>query len=181
MTTYIALLRGINVGGHKLIKMPALKACFEGLGLSHVQTYIQSGNVVFASDVDATGLLPKIRDGIEQQFGFSVELILNDVTAWHKLVEANPFAKDSANDPQYLHLTLLNKIPDEALIREAAAVETGVDEAFAIIDNAIYLYCPNGYGLTKLDNKFWEKKLKVIATTRNWNTVRQLLQLAETE
>ena len=179
MAVYISLLRGINVGAQKSIKMVDLKALYEGLGLDNVKTYIQSGNVLFTSDESAAALQSQIRHAIEQKYGFSVELMVCTIADWRRLIAANPFVTDGTRDPKYMHLTLLDKIPDAKIIGGLGEVPKGEAEEYAIVDDAVYFYAPSGYGITKLSNNFWEKKLKVNATTRNWNTVNKLLELAE--
>jgi uncharacterized protein (DUF1697 family) len=178
MAVYISLLRGINVAAQKSIKMADLKALYEDLGLGNVKTYIQSGNVIFTSD-ETVALQPKIREAIKEKFGFSVELIVCSIPDWRRLIAANPFTKGGDRDSKYMHLTLLDKIPDAKIIDGLGEVKTGEAEEYAIVDDAVYFYAPSGYGITKLSNNFWEKKLKVNATTRNWNTVNKLLEMAE--
>lgn len=177
MTVYISLLRGINVGGQKSIKMVDLRALYEALGFDKVQSYVQSGNVVFTSDEPATTITTAICDGIAEKFAYSVPVMVLTLEAWRNLKESNPFAQDSDKDPKHLHITLLGAIADEQSIHDLEAIDTGSDE-YSIIDKIVYLHCPNGYGRTKLNNNFWEKKLNVSATTRNWNTVNKLLALA---
>lgn len=178
MTVYISLLRGINVSGQKKVKMAELSALYETLGLDSIKTYVQSGNVVFQSDQSPGDLSDKIHAAIEKQFGFSVEVLVRSLDDWRALVERSPFAGDGDKDPKYLHITLLAQLPDKQAIAELEVPQAGADE-YRIDGQAVYLHCPNGYGRTKLNNNFWEKKLKVGATTRNWNTVNKLLELAE--
>jgi uncharacterized protein (DUF1697 family) len=174
MPIYISLLRGINLGTHKQIRMPALKSLYESLGLSSVKTYIQSGNVVFETDASASELAPEIEKAIEAQYGFLAETLVFPQEEWKELIKANPFP-DAA--PKALYLTLMAAAPKAELIEAIGEVKAG-DDQYRIIGRAIYLYCPNGYGRTKLHNNFWERKLKVVATTRNWNSMMNLLALA---
>lgn len=178
MTVYISLLRGINVSGQKKVKMAELSALYETLGLGSGKTYVQSGNVVFQSDQSPADLSDKIHAAIEKQFGFSVEVLVRTLDDWRALVERSPFAGDGDKDPKYLHVTLLAQSPDKQALAELDVPQAGADE-YRIAGQVVYLHCPNGYGRTKLNNNFWEKKLKVGATTRNWNTVNKLLELAE--
>jgi uncharacterized protein (DUF1697 family) len=179
MAVFISLLRGINVGGQKKVKMADLKAVYEALSLENVTTYVQSGNVVFESSESETfALSQKIYEGIEKAFGFSAEIITRTVDDWRELIEHNPFGKNSEKDPKYLHVTLLAEVPDKQLVQDVSTMRFEPDE-YIVQGDVVYLYCPNGYGRTKLTNTFWEKKLKVGATTRNWNTVNKLLELAE--
>jgi uncharacterized protein (DUF1697 family) len=172
MTSYISLLRGINLGAHKQIKMPALKALYETLGLKNVQTYIQSGNVVFESDESAEIIAPKIQAAIEKDYGFLAETMVISRTEWEAIIEANPF---SDREAQFVHYTLLEAPPKPELLEKLGDVKAEADE-YRIIGRTIYLYCPNGYGRTKLNNNFWERKLKLVATTRNSKTMMKLLE-----
>lgn len=179
MTIYISLLRGINVSGQKKIKMADLKALYEALDLENVKTYIQSGNVVFESDKKPPFDLPaNIREAIQEKYGFSVPVEVRSLNYWRILIKDNIFCLDHEKDDKYFHVTVLAEIPDEKLMHEIDKLSFGDDEYF-IVGNRIYLYCPNGYGRTKLNNNFWERKLKVSATTRNWKTVKKLLELAD--
>jgi uncharacterized protein (DUF1697 family) len=103
MTIVISLLRGINVSGQKKIKMAALKALYEGLGFENVTTYVQSGNVVFESDDDPQSLSRRIRDGIEEESGYSVAVMIRTPDEWRALVERNPYAKEGVEDPEHLN------------------------------------------------------------------------------
>ncbi len=179
MTVYISLLRGINVSGQRKIKMTELKALYETLGLSHVQTYIQSGNVVFDSrKASASSLEASIIRGIDSQFGFAVDVLIRTVDEWRRIIEHNPFSSDGEKDIKHLHVTLLAEPPDKQRLLNLTAIETGADE-YHLDQQVVFLYCPNGYGRTRLTNTFWEQKLKVTATTRNWRTVNQLLDMAQ--
>jgi uncharacterized protein (DUF1697 family) len=179
MTTYIAILRGINVSGHKMIKMDALRELCTTLQFKNTQTYIQSGNIVFQyQKVKEQKLTETIKAAILKQFGFEVPVIVIEYDEWKKVIKDNPFTKDKAKDPAYLHVTFLADIPDA----EKAAKLTGEKypgEEIRIIGKAVYLYCPNGYGNAKLTNSFLESKLKVMATTRNWKTTNELARIAE--
>lgn len=178
MTTYISLLRGINVSGQKIIKMDALRKMYEGLGFISIQTYVQSGNVIFkAMEKDAKELETLIALEIEKEFGFNVPVIVFDVKTFQDIINNNPFAREGVKDKAFLHVTFLAEVPnvfDEIKIIE----KKDQAEEIVIVSNVVYLYCPNGYGKTKLHNTFLEKKLKVPATTRNWKTCNELLSMA---
>jgi uncharacterized protein (DUF1697 family) len=177
--TYIAILRGINVSGQKMIKMPALKKMFEDLGFGNVQTYIQSGNVLFHhAKADDTDLGKLIHEGIQQTFGFEVPVIVLSKADMEAVFHQNPFAKDSEKDVSKLHVSFLSQIPEIELVNKIEATKYLPDE-FVVKEKTIYLFCPAGYGQTKLHNNFFESKLKCTATTRNWKTVNELLKLAE--
>jgi len=178
MPVVISLLRGINVSGQKKIKMAELKALYEALGFERVTTYVQSGNVVFESGDDPATLAVRIREGIEDELGYAVSVMVRTLDEWRALVERNPYGKEAIENPKHLHVTLLDAPPDEGLLDAVREVEDSICD-FHLDAQAIYLYCPEGFGRTKLSNNFWERKLKVAATTRNWNTMNKLLELAE--
>ncbi len=179
MTIMISLLRGINVSGQKKIKMAELKMLYQSLGLDAVTTYIQSGNVVFISrDVAPRELSRKIETAIEEKFYYSVSVFVYSINDWKAVIENNPFCKNTNKDPRRLYITLLAEMPEKQLVKELNQTANDIDE-FDLNGKAVYLYCPNGYGRTKLSNNFFEKKLKVPATTRNWNSVNKLLELAQ--
>jgi len=179
MPAYIAMLRGINVSGHKLIKMQALRASFGALRFSNVKTYIQSGNVVFgAEDRSVAAVSKKIERRILRDFGFSVPVFLRTAKELEETIKRNPFLTDTAIDHSKLHVTFLS---DAAPAPAVEVLQTLVmkPEQIRVIGRQIYLYCPNGYGQTKLSNTAIEKKLSVGATTRNWKTVNTLLAMTQ--
>jgi uncharacterized protein (DUF1697 family) len=178
MNTYVSMLRGINVGGKKRIQMQQLVALYESLGLANVRTYVQSGNVVFDSAAaDASRLARLIEDGITKTFGFPVAVLIRTKDELARVIENNPFVKQKGIDVDKLHVTFLSDLPDGAGLDQVRAAGDQAD-SFVVTDREVYLYCPNGYGRTKLSNDFFEKKLRVTATTRNWRTVTALLQIA---
>jgi uncharacterized protein (DUF1697 family) len=177
MPAYIAMLRGINVSGHKAIKMESLRASFAKLGFRGVQTYVQSGNVIFNSAAKAAGLLEKIEKAIQEDFSFKVPVVLKTADELADIVKRNPFLKIPDADESKLHVTFLSNDPPknaEALLQPHVTKP----EEFHIDGRAVYLFCPNGYGRTKLTNTAIEKKFSCRATTRNWNTTKTLLKMA---
>ena len=178
MHTYIALLRGINVNGQKMISMEKLRALLEDLDLTGVTTYIQSGNVVFQSMPAKHFVLEKkIKGAIQDVFGFSVPVFVKTRDEWQEIISTNPFVGRKNIDESLIHVTFLSDMPNQSVVDEMLAGEYGDDECVFSGKN-VYLYCPNGYGKTKLSNSFFEKKTKLIATTRNWKTILKLLELA---
>ena len=177
MTTYISILRGINVSGQKIIKMDALKRMYEKLNFENVQTYVQSGNVIFSvKETDTKEIEKIISSQIEKEFGFDVPVIVLSAKTLGTIIENNPFTNDNSKEPQFFHVTFLA----DSLIefdKEKIVEKKHASEKIAFTPNAVYLYCPNGYGRTKLNNNFLENKLKVPTTTRNWKTTRELLKL----
>lgn len=178
MTTYISILRGINVSGKNIIKMDALRKMYKNLGFENVTTYVQSGNVVFVSKNIATDKLGhKISGQIKDEFGLDVPVIVLTIDQLKRIVENNPFLKEQSKDRIFFHVTFLSTIPDNYDVKTIEDKKQSGEEIF-FADNAVYLYCPNGYGQTKLTNSFLEAKLKVGATTRNWKTTNELLKIA---
>jgi len=179
MTTYISLLRGINVSGQKLLKMDALRKLYENLGFSNIKTYVQSGNVIFTSKkADLTELAQTITQQIEKDFGFEVPVIVLTIDDLKHIIDNNPFLAQNDKDTSYFHVTFLSSKPQK---KDFKAIEEKKlnGEEISFTDNAIYLYSPNAYGKTKLTNSFLEKKLEVSATTRNWKTTNALLKIAQ--
>lgn len=175
---YIAILRGINVSGRNLIKMEALRHAFESLGFKQISTYIQSGNVIFHSDItDETTLENIIRNMILQDFGYDIPCIVVHADQLEQIIDQNPLTAQIDKDVAFFHVTLLAEKPksnDMTSLRE----KKQLDEEIFLVDRALYLYCPYGYGKTKLTNNLIESKLKVSATTRNWRTLHELLKMA---
>ncbi|MGZ6213790.1 MAG: DUF1697 domain-containing protein [Candidatus Limnocylindria bacterium] len=177
MTTYVALLRGINLGGRQRIAMERLRAVFVSLGHESVTTYVQSGNVVFTSRIEDAGALAA---GIEQRIAEELELEVSVVTRRAgelvEVLDGNPFLRRRA-DPSKLHVTFLGDAPDESAVALVDADRYAPDE-LVVAGREVYLHCPGGYGRTKLTNAFFEQRLGVVATTRNWRTVTKLVELS---
>jgi uncharacterized protein (DUF1697 family) len=179
MNTFVAILRGINVGGKRMIKMEALKQLFASLGFSKIETYIQSGNVFFqCKKISEEKLAATIAKEIESVFAFDVPTIVKNVDELKQIITNNPFTKDKNKQVEFLHVTFLAITPTKENVDAITKLSFG-DDAFAIINKAVYLYCPNSYSNSKLTNGFFENKLKVIATTRNWKTCNELVSIAE--
>ena len=159
--------------------MDALRNLYDNLGFHNVSTYIQSGNVIFRSnDIDTHKLEQKIFRQIEKEFRFEVPIFVLSVDKLKYIIDNNPFLKDTNKDMAFLHVTFLSSKPDyyDTKVIEDKKQE-GEDVIF--VDDAVYLYCPNGYGRTKLTNNFLEIKLKTGATTRNWKTMIELLKISQ--
>ncbi len=176
MNTYIALFRGINVGGKHLIKMKELVALLEELGCTAVGTYIQSGNAVFRHRAAAPGLAKKIRAAIGASKGFEPEVMLLTRDRIARAAESNPFP-EGEEDPAKLHLSFLAAEPDRPDLSVLEALSSG-GECFELIGEVFYLHAPQGIGRSKLAAKV-EKVLGVPTTARNWRTVQKLLELAD--
>jgi len=178
MRTYIALLKGINVSGQKLIKMDDLRNSFSSLGFVNTRSYIQSGNIIFETNFQADTIENMIARKIEHDFGFQVPVLVYSVEKWKQMIDNNPFLGKSEMDISFLHISFLSKSPTNYNI-ESLNKKKLESEEFHITENAVYLYCPHGYGKTKLNNGFWETQLRVIATTRNWKTATEILRIAQ--
>lgn len=178
MQTFISILRGINVSGQKKILMTDLKSLYESLKFSDVKTYIQSGNASFKTNekLSDVQLAQKIEKAIYKKYSFEVPVIIRNEDELKKITSSNPFLKEKGIDIKKLHVTFLSQIPGKAEIDNISEVDYSPDK-FIITGKEIYLHIPESYGETKLSNNFFEKKLKVKATTRNWNTVNQLLEM----
>jgi uncharacterized protein (DUF1697 family) len=177
MNTFISMLRGINVSGYNNISMSDLKKLYESLDFKNVVTYVQSGNVIFdTTKQEASKLSSLIETQIKKSFNLSVSVLLRDKNDLQRIISINPFIKRK-KDPIKLYVTFLHSAPAPFDFNKLPLPSTESDE-FIIIDREIFIFCPNGYGRSKLNNNFFEKKLNVIATTRNWNTVTTLFKLA---
>ena len=178
MSKFIALLRGINVSGQKQIKMSDLKSLFEDLNFTNVQTYIQSGNVIFESKTDdLKSLVGKIEKKIKKEFGFDVKIILTTCAELEHIINKNPFLKKQKANPDRVYVTFLSEEPSTISIKKLKEINYNSEEYF-IVSKTIYVFLPNGYGKAKLNNNLFENKLKVFGTTRNWKTVNKLFGLS---
>ena len=175
MHTYISILRGINVSGQKKIIMADLVKLYEDLGFTDVKTYIQSGNVVFNSTkkVSNSLLVKQIEIKINEIYGFQVPVIIRTVDELSKIIASNPFKNETSDN---LYITFLSNLPNSNHLENLTELNYLLDE-FIVIEKEIYLNV-SSYGTTKLSNSFFENKLKVTATTRNWNTVNKLLAIS---
>ena len=175
MITYVALLRGINVGGKHLLPMEELREILAALGCENVRTYIQSGNAVFVSDSDRDALTSEIRSAIEKRFGFSPKILLLSSERLVEIAASNPFPEAEKN-PKFLHVWFLADRPLNPDLVKLGNTKTNSEE-FSLGEGAFYLYTPDGLGRSKLAGQV-EKCLGVDVTARNWRTVVKLLELA---
>jgi uncharacterized protein (DUF1697 family) len=172
MRTFVALFRGINVGGHNSLPMRELVEVLQDLGLREVKTYIQSGNVVFQSEFgEPADLMDRMGDAIEKSHGFRPEVLLLEVDELQRAMAANPFP-EAEQEPRTLHLYFLASEP-EHLDLEALESVRRESERFQLKGKVLYLHAPKGIGRSKLAARV-EKSLGVAATARNWRTVGKI-------
>lgn len=161
-----------------MIKMDALRDIYGDLKLSHADTYIQSGNVVFQSRTEnAQEIAKQISKKLLQKLKVSVPVLVLELDELKTVAKNNPFIRRK-EDTRFLHVTFLAEAPKK---EDLAVIQHNLyaPDEFVVSGKAVYLFCPGGYGNTKLNNTFFEKKFKVTTTTRNWNTVLELLTMAE--
>ena len=177
METYIALLRGINVSGHKIVKMDTLRKVLEELDFENIKSYIQSGNIIFDSSVRGTGVLEnRITQKIEEYFGFLVPVMVVTPDALKTIVKKNPFPNlEDATQP---YVAFLSEVPTAAAISVLQQIDFGGD-MFTTIGKTIYLHYAGSVADTKLSNAAIERNLKIRATSRNWKTVLKLIELSD--
>lgn len=177
-STYVALLRAVNVGGRGKVAMADLREWCDDIGFEDAVTYIQSGNVVFSSPVtDVAGLSVALADRIEAGCGVRTSVIVRPASELAEVAASNPFLVPGA-EPRRLHVAFLADAP--AAERVAALdPDRSPPDAFAVAGRHVYLSYPNGSGRSKLTNDYLERTLATVATARNWNTVTKLVELAE--
>jgi uncharacterized protein (DUF1697 family) len=182
VTTYVAFLRGINVGGNKLIKMEDLKRAFVSLGFKNVRTFIQSGNVIFETEeVDESVVVKKIEQRLRKSFGHEITVVLRTIEQIQKLVKRSPFKQIGADDDVMLFVAFLTADPAVKPKLPMASTTENLD-VVSVRDRAAFIVCrrkKNGW--FGFPNNFIEKQLKVGATTRNWTTVSKIAALPATK
>jgi uncharacterized protein (DUF1697 family) len=178
MPTYIALLRGINIGPHKRMKMEKLRASCEGLGFAGVKTYIQSGNVIFkAPKLSPAALSKKLGECIAKDFGFSAEVISRSREELKAIIDGNPFMKERNLDLSKLHVVFLSKAPSTPSLKKLQELTLAPDRTRSS-GTEIYFYFPNGVSGSSLWKHPLDRVTGVPGTMRNWNTVNKLYEMA---
>jgi len=178
ITTYVALLRGVNVGGRNKLSMGDLTAMFKRAGCEACKTYIQSGNMVFkARPALAAGIPTLIASEITERFGYRVPLVVRTVEDLREIVNTNPFLSTGV-DSKWLYVAFLADSPESSRVTELDPHRSPQD-SFLVRGREIFMYCPNGMGRTKLTNEYFDSKLATTSTVRNWRTVSTLLQMAD--
>jgi uncharacterized protein (DUF1697 family) len=176
MPVFVAMLRGVNVGGNSL-KMDWLREACEGIGLKDVRTYVQSGNIIFGSGLAAAKLGRSLKALIDAKTRLPVTVVIRSAPEMAKIVAGNPFLKRRDIDLARLYVTLLSGAPPKPAADRLDALAGSRDE-YRMAKQEVYLHCPVSYGQTRLSNTAIEKALAVGATTRNWNTVTTLCDMA---
>lgn len=181
MTSYIAFLRGINVSGKNSIKMAELSVHLKNSGLKEVNTYIQSGNILFKYKETESVIIEKlIFNTINKHYGYNVNILVLTNNELEEVYNSNPFwERKQLVETSHLYVTLLNNNPNIEGIPQIDNLIINNDDEFIVNNKTIYLYCPNGYGKTKLSNNLFERKLNSPATSRNWKTITKLIELSK--
>jgi uncharacterized protein (DUF1697 family) len=175
---YVALLRSVNVAGHGRIAMDELRAAFDAMGYTGVTTYIQTGNVLFStgSTKSEANIAGAIEQRLAEDFGNSPAVLLRSVADLQRVGRSSPYAKAGA-DPARHHVTFLASVPSKAALDALSLPRSGRDE-LVIDGKEVFVHTPDGYANTKYTGTFLERRLGVVSTTRNWNTVTKLSALA---
>jgi uncharacterized protein (DUF1697 family) len=175
MNTYISLLKGINVGGHKKVPMAKLRELLTKSGFENVQTYIQSGNIIFQSSEENTQNIEKtIKHAILDYFGFEVSVLVLTRHHLKRIFDGSPFSEEKKKASYFM---MLHDAPEKDLVKDASE-KIYEGEEYEIIKDCIYYYCEKGFGQAKFNANFFERKLKTFATARNYNTMVKLLSLS---
>jgi uncharacterized protein (DUF1697 family) len=175
MNTYIALLRGINVGGHKKMPMAELRGLLSNAGFKNVQSYIQSGNVIIESSEEQINTIEEqIKTSILNYFGFDVPVIVKTRKDLKRIFDNCPFSKEKKKKSYF---TILHNRPNDELVK-IASKKVYEGEEYLIINDCIYYFCEKGYGQAKFNMNLFERKLKTASTSRNYRTMVKLLSLS---
>ena len=174
---YVALLRSVNVAGHGRLAMDELRASFAGLGYEDVVTYIQTGNVLFsARSQSERAIVAAVEEQLAHDFGDAPAVLVRTLPELQRIGTSSPYAKAGA-DPARHHVTFLAAAPTKATLAALDLPQSGRDE-LVVHGREVYVHTPDGYAGTKYSGTFLERRLGVVSTTRNWNTVTRLCQLA---
>jgi uncharacterized protein (DUF1697 family) len=165
--------------GHNKIKMTELVSLYKSLGFTDAETYIQSGNVIFENSENTLfdHIAEKIENGLKETFGHNVHVLVRSADDLKEIISCNPFTGITNFDSSKLAVIFLHKVPSEGQIDKVRNINFPPD-MFYIKGKEIYIYCPNGFGRTKLYTNFFENKMKVTGTARNWNTIIAIFEMA---
>jgi len=180
MLPYISFLRGVNMTGHNSIKMADLSSMFQKMGFADAMTFIQSGNVIFSAidDSPAREIGSNIEKAILDRFNYKVPAMIRTVEEIRNLFPANPFLTEQNFEPSKMAVIFLHEKTTETQIQKVIDIDYPPDK-FKIVGSEIFIFCPNGFGRTKLYTNFFEKKMGITGTARNWKTITTILDLAE--
>jgi uncharacterized protein (DUF1697 family) len=167
------------MAGHNKIKMTDLSSLYKKIGFKDAETFIQSGNVVFSNpeNLSEADLTAKIEEAISKKFKYNIPVIIRTPEELREIISNNPFVNEENFNPEKLAVILLYEKPSEAQIEKVKNVNYPPDK-FMIAGKEIFIYCPNGFGKSKIYTGFFENKMKVSGTGRNWNTINALLKIA---
>ena len=178
MTVYVALLRGINIGPHKRMKMERLRATCEALGFKNVRTYIQSGNIVCqAGKLSSDAVARKIEAQVMKDFGFSADVIARTGDEMKQIVMGNPLLKEPGVDTSKLHVVFFSEVPSAEAIKKLEAIVQAPDKVRHRVKE-IYFYFPNGVSGSSIWKHNLDRVLGISGTMRNWRTVNTLYEMA---
>jgi uncharacterized protein (DUF1697 family) len=175
MTIWVALVRGVNVGGGNKLPMAGFRASVTSLGYSDVATYIQSGNVVFGSDEDEATIVDRLRSVLADRHGLSVPVVVRSADEVAGVTARHPFA-DQIGDPKLLHVAFLDRAPDASAV-DAIDADGWLPDRWALDGRELFLSYPNGSGRSKMTIDRFERPWEVTATARNLNTVAKLVDM----
>jgi len=179
MIAFVCFLRGVNMAGHNKVRMNDLSGMFREEGFEDAVTFIQSGNIIFTGPEGLSDktLVTRIESAILKKFGLKIAAMVRKSDELSKILSANPFFGELDFNPSRSAVVFLHDSPGENEVRKILEVDYPPDK-FEISGSEIYIFCPNGFGRTKLYTNFFEAKLKVEGTARNWNTVNAVLDIA---
>jgi uncharacterized protein (DUF1697 family) len=179
MKTYIALLRGINVSGYKIIKMMDLRNLLAKHNFNNIRTYIQSGNIIFQTDnSDLQSIEREIHTIIKDYYDFEVPVFVINAKDIIRISKNNPFLIKRNEEINKLFVAFFNNIPEPSLVNNIKYSKAQKEE-FLLMDKYFYLYYPEGVGKSKFSNNYIEQKLKIQSTIRNWKTVMKLVEITK--
>jgi uncharacterized protein (DUF1697 family) len=175
METCVSFLRSVNMAGHNLIKMTELSALIVKLGFADAKTYIQSGNIIYSNHdkLSSLQLSLKIEQAIAEKFGLEIDVMTRTARELDALFIANPFLSEPGFDPAKNAVIFLHENPSPDQVNKVKDIDFPPDK-FSISGSEIFLWCPNGFGRTKIYTGFFEKKMNVIGTARNWKTINSI-------
>lgn len=177
MTTQLALLRAVNVGGHGKVPMARVREVFLNLGFGEARTLLQSGNVVFEASGPRALLEKRIESALAEQLGLQTEVMVRSAAGWAAIMAGNPFPDEAKRDPAHLVLAVLKGTPRARAVEDLRAAIRG-PELFHVERDHAYIVYPNGIGRSKLTSQVIESRIGTRATARNWSTVLKLAALA---